>query len=191
MVRLGSLPSQRVRAGAFFIGVAEDAEPVEPGLANKLLQKLKIAERLAGEADDEAGAEGDAGDRGANLLEGLQEDLGARAALHSLENFGRGVLERHIEILADVVVFRDGLEQAAGDAVRICIEKPQPAQPFDPGQRVEQCGKAVLQAQVFAVAGGVLADEGDLLDAARDKLPRFGHHRLEPARAELCRAGWE
>ena len=51
------------------MGIAEDAEPVEFGFGDELLQKFKVAERLAGKADDEAGAERDAGDGGADLGE--------------------------------------------------------------------------------------------------------------------------
>ena len=79
---------------------------------DELLQNLKVAERLAGEADDEDGAQRDAGDSGADLFDGLQENVGAGAALHALQDVGRSVLQRHVEILADVVVARDGLEQA-------------------------------------------------------------------------------
>ena len=43
-----------------------------------------------------------------------------------------------------------------------------------------------LEAEVFAVAGGVLADEGDLLDAAGDELLRFGDDGFEAARAEFA-----
>ena len=113
MVRLGTFASSEICAGAFFVGVAEDAEPVELGFADELLQKFKVAERLAGEADDEAGAERDAGNGGADFFEGLQENVGAGAALHALQHVGRGVLQRHVEIFADVVVaarwFRAGV----------------------------------------------------------------------------------
>src|ERR1035441_6375415 len=48
----------------------------------------------------EAGAEGDAGDCRADLVEGLEEDVCARAALHGLQHLGGCVLQRHIEIFA-------------------------------------------------------------------------------------------
>ena len=186
MVRLGSLRVERECAGAFFIGVAEDAEPVEFRLADELLQKFKVAERLAGEADDETGAQSDAGDGGANFFQGLEKDIRAGAALHALEDVGRGVLEGQIEVFADVVVPGDGFEQAAGDAVGIGVEEAEPAQAIDAGEGVEQSGEAVFEAEVFAVAGGVLADEGDLADAAGDELLGLGDDRLEAARAEFA-----
>ena len=40
--------------------------------------------------------------------------------------------------------------------------------------------------QVFAVAGGVLADEGDLADALRDEALGFGDDAGEGAGAELA-----
>src|ERR1019366_4980229 len=125
------------------------------------------------------------GDGGADIFEGLEEEVGACAALHALEHSGRGVLEWNVEIFADVVMAGDGREQAAGDAVGVGVEEAEPAEAFDAGERVEQEGEAVLEAEIFAVAGGVLADEGDLPDAAGDELLGFGDDRLEAAGAEL------
>ena len=84
MVRFGSLPSSGKARGAFFVRVAEDAEPVEFGFSDELFEDFEVRGGFAGEADDEAGAEGDAGDGGADLFEGFEEDLRAGAALHAL-----------------------------------------------------------------------------------------------------------
>ena len=54
------------------------------------------------------------------------------------------------------------------------------------GEGVEQRGEAVFEAEVFAVAGGVLADEGDFLDAAGDELLGFGDDGFEAAGAEFA-----
>ena len=78
------------------------------------------------------------------------------------------------------------VEQTACDAVRISVEKAQPAQAVDAGEFVEQRGETVLEAEVFAVAGGVLADERNLLDAARNELLGFGDDGLETPRAEFA-----
>ena len=74
----------------------------------------------------------------------------------------------------------------AGDAVGIGVEEAQPAQAVDAGELVEQSCQAILQAEVFAVAGGVLADERDLLHAARNELLRFGDDGFKAARAEFA-----
>ena len=47
-------------------------------------------------------------------------------------------------------------------------------------------GEAVFEAEVFAVAGGVLADEGDLADALRDEVFGLGDDGRHAARAELA-----
>jgi hypothetical protein len=96
------------------------------------------------------------------------------------------VLQGYVEVLADVVVAGDGLQQAIGDAVGVGIEEAQPAQAVDAGESVEQVGETVFQAKVFAVAGGVLADEGNFLDAAGDELLRLGDDRLEAAGTEFA-----
>ena len=96
------------------------------------------------------------------------------------------MLQRHVEILADVIVLGDGREQAPCDAVGVGIEEAQPAQAFNPRERVEQQGEAVLDAEIFAVAGGVLADEGEFADAGGYKLAGFGDHGIKSSRAKLA-----
>ena len=68
------------------MGVVEDAEPIELRLGDELFQNFNVTERLPGEADDEAGAEGDSRDGFANFLESLEEDVRAGAALHGFED---------------------------------------------------------------------------------------------------------
>ena len=75
--------------------------------------------------------------------------------------------------------------ELAGDAVGIGVEEAEPAEVGDAGECVEERGEAVLEAKVFAVAGGVLADEGDFLDAAGDEGLGFGDDGLEAAGAEF------
>src|ERR1039458_5323539 len=65
--------------------------------------------------------EGDARYSRADLFQGLEKDVCAGAALHCLEDSRRGVLERNVEIFADVVVLGDGVEEFAGDAVGIGV----------------------------------------------------------------------
>ena len=78
------------------------------------------------------------------------------------------MLQGDVEIFADVVVFGDGFQKLVGDAVWVSVEEAEPAQVGDAGEGVEEGGEAVFEAEIFAVAGGVLADEGDLFNAAGD-----------------------
>ena len=92
-----------------------------------------------------------------------------------LRTLARGVLQRDVEVLGDVVVARDGFEQARGDLVGVGVEEAQPLEAGERGEGVEEVGESGALAgdgvlgQVFAVAGGVLADEGDFADALRDE----------------------
>ena len=90
---------------------------------------------------------------------------GSSAALHALQHRGRCVLQRDVDVRADLVVGGDGLQQLAGDLVGIGVEEAHPAQLFDLRQPLQQQRQAVFQAEVFAVAGGVLSDERDLANA--------------------------
>ena len=74
----------------------------------------------------------------------------------------------------------------AGDLVGIGVEETHPAQSVDLRQPFEQQREAVLQAEVFAVAGGVLPDERDFAHALLREALGFGDDRLEAPRAELA-----
>ena len=174
--------------GAFFVGVAEDAEPVDFGGLDEVAEVVEVGFGFAGEADDEAGADDDAGDDAAGLLDELEEDVArCRRASCVLSSGGAGVLQRDVEILGDVVVLRHGFEQARGDLVGIGVEEAQPAEAGEAGEGFEQLGEAVGEAEVFAVAGGVLADEGDLADALRDEVLRFGDDASRCGGSGTCR----
>src|SRR5208282_5003474 len=170
---------------ALFIGVVEYAQPVEPRLADELLQNFKVRGGFAGEADDEGCTQSDAGHRSAHLLQSLLENLSSRPALHPLQNVGRSVLQRHVEIFANVVVLRDRFEQLSRNSVRISVKEAQPAQALDACQRVQQGYQSIFKAQIFAIASRILPDQRDLLNAACHESPRLGNDRLEAPRAEF------
>ncbi len=172
--------------GAVFVGVAEGAHPIESGFADEVGELGEVLLGFAREADDEGGSEDDAGDGGADLFDGLEEDVGVGSALHALEDVAGGVLQGDIEVFADVVVAGDGVEEAAGDLVGIGVEEAEPADAVNFGEAVEELGEAVFEVEIFAVTGGVLANEGDFADALLDELMGLGDDGLETAGAELA-----
>ena len=105
---------------------------------DELGQNIKIVNRFARKTRDERGAQNDAGNGGANFFESLEEDFRAAAALHALQDFRRRVLERQVEILADVVVASDGVKKIIRNAIGIRVEKAEPAQIGDVGERIEK-----------------------------------------------------
>ena len=80
----------------------------------------------------------------------------------------------------------DGFQQLAGDLVGIGVEEADPAQLFDLRQPLQQQRQPIFQAEVFAVAGGVLPDQRDLAHALLRQALRFGDDGLKAARAKLA-----
>ena len=65
---------------------------------------------------------------GAGFFDELEEEVGCAAAFHALEDGGAGVLEGDVEVFGDVVVARDGVEEARGDLVGVGVEEAEPAE---------------------------------------------------------------
>ena len=83
--------------------VGEDAHVVEPDGFDERLQLGEVCVRLAREADDEGRTERDARNP---LPDPIEQPLvaGARARpLHPLEHRVRGVLQRQVDVLADLL----------------------------------------------------------------------------------------
>ena len=172
--------------------VAEDAEPVEFRFGDEIFQDVQsLRTDSPGKPTMKLVRRAMPGTAARNFVQSLEENIGASAALHALEHVGRGVLKRQVEIFADVVVLRDGVEKFAGDAIGIGVEEAEPAEIWNAGERVEQSGETIAEAEIFAVAGGVLADEGDFADAASDELLRLRRRRIRSGANGICRAGWE
>ena len=96
------------------------------------------------------------------------------------------MLQRDVHVGADFFVLGDRVEKFASDLVGIGVEKAHPAEIFNGGEFLEQQSEAVFEAEVFAVASGVLADEGNLADAAAGEAFGLGDHGFEAARTKLA-----
>ena len=80
----------------------------------------------------------------------------------------------------------DGVEQLLGNAIGISVEEANPLflRRFDGGETGEQNREPVFYAQVFAEAGGVLADEVDFADALREQPRGLCDHGFKAPAAE-------
>src|SRR6185312_3417672 len=98
------------------------------------------------------------------------------------------MLQRHVNVLHQRLMFGDGVEQALGDFVRIGVKKTNPLGLFGGklGETREQVGKPVLEAQIFAVTSGVLADEIDFANSRLEHALSFRDDAFETAAAELA-----
>jgi hypothetical protein len=171
---------------AFFVGVGEDAEPVDLASVMKASSSSKSASVSPGKPTMKLVRRTMPGTMRRAFSMILRKMSALPPRFMRLRTAGAGVLQRDVEVLGDVVVLGDGFEQARGDLVGVGVEEAQPAQAGERGEGVEQRGEAVFEPEVFAVAGGVLADEGDLADALGDEVFGFGDDRRHAARAELA-----
>src|SRR5690348_14067928 len=90
----------QVETGAgLFVGVGEDTEAIELRRLYEIAEDLEIGFGLTRESDDHAGADGHAGNTGADALQQLQEEVAVRTAFHSLQYRCAGVLQRHVDVL--------------------------------------------------------------------------------------------
>jgi hypothetical protein len=82
----------------------------------------------------------------------------------------------------------DGFKQDGGDAVGVGVEEADPlfVRGFDFGEAGEEGGEAVFEAEVFAIAGDVLADEVDFADAIVEQAAGFEDDAFKAAAAELA-----
>ena len=121
----------------------------------------------------------------ADAFDQLQKDVAVGAALHALEDRGARVLQRHIDVLDQVAMLRDGVEQSLRDLIGIAIEETNPffVVRLDLRQAGEQQRETVLHPEILAVAGGVLADQVDLAHALRKQARGF---RRSPIRSGGC-----
>ncbi len=156
----------QVEGGGAVLGrPGEERDPVQPGRLQERLQLAHVGLALAGEAEDEVGAEGGVRVEGADPGHQVEEGAGRAAAAHPPQHGRAGVLQREVEVAADHRVGGHLLEQAGGELVGLEVVEAHPAQAVDPGQVAEQVDQGLAAAQVLAVAGGVLGDQADLGDA--------------------------
>ena len=100
----GTGAARFVGGGALDRLVLEAADAREPRLLQPVEQDREVRLRLAGEADDEGGADGKVGHRRAPALQPLQRLLLVRGPAHRLEHGRRGMLEGDVEVGEDLAL---------------------------------------------------------------------------------------
>ncbi len=197
---------QSARGGAGFRGELEDADVFEAKAADKFQQFLVLLFGFGGEAGDEGGAERDAGDPFAELAEEGFDLIARHLAAHGVEDLIVDMLQRHVDVFHDVAAIGERFDHVIGEATRVSIHQPQPR----PGrflgdkfiERAEHSAEAFpgrVKADVFAVAGRVLADEVEFNRAIRKQFfgfaqnvaERFGSHAAADAKGScrMCSPG--
>ena len=111
---------------------------VEAVVVDEAAQLVDVRIRLAGESDDERRAERDAGHAGANAGEQLVVFLTRPGPLHPLEHGIRRVLERQIDVFADLVALGHRRERLIVDRGGVEVEQPNPLQAVDRVELAQQ-----------------------------------------------------
>src|SRR5918994_4178827 len=134
----GDAAVQAEGGGAVLGGPGEEGHPVQPGRLQELLQLADVGRALAGEAEDEVGAEGGVRVEGTDPPDQLQEPLGRAAPAHAPQHGRAGVLQGQVEVAADHRVGGHLLEQPRGQLVGLEVVEAHPAQAVDGGQVTQQ-----------------------------------------------------
>ncbi len=114
------------RPGTLLAGIGKDPKTLETDGGDEIEQGLEMLLGLAGEADDERGAERQPGDARAEAADQLF-DMPARGfAPHTQEHLLVDVLERHIDIPGNLVARGDGLDEFVAPMSRMGIEEANP-----------------------------------------------------------------
>ncbi len=144
----------------------------------EVAQTVELFLGLAGEAGDDGGAQGDIGHTLPNVGDEIPEVRFISRAVHPAENCLIAVLDGHIQIGYHVRLFRHNVQQLLGDALRIAVEHPHPADAVDVAKLPQQLRQTALAVQVAAVACGVLCDDHQFGDVVFRQPVRFLQHLL-------------
>lgn len=156
--------------GVFFVAVLEYAEAVKFGRLYVLVQFLKFGVGLARMPDEQCCAERDAGHLLANAVDERYGLLLGDVAAHLLEHVGGYVLERYVEIAADVAALAHEREYVLGEVARIGVVQAYPFGAGLVGEHAQEVGQTAFFVQVEAVVRKILRDENQFFGATSDKI---------------------
>ena len=89
------------------------------------------------------------------------------------------MLQRNVDVGANLFVRRNRIQQPAGDLVGIRVEKADPTQFIDFRKPGEQQSETVFDAEIFAVARCVLTNQSQLSHPIRRQTSRLCDDRFE------------
>ncbi len=161
--------------GAVLIRIAEDADHIELCCGEEVGEQLDIVLGLAGEADDDIGADAGLGSEGTHARNEVEEGRPIAESAHPAQQRTGGVLEGDVEPRHDLLVRHHRLEQCRTDLGRLQIGHPNPLEPVDRRQARQELLHRAQIPEVLAIGRGILADEEDLLDPALGEPASLGH----------------
>mmetsp|Transcript_21549 Transcript_21549/g.51418 ORF Transcript_21549/g.51418 Transcript_21549/m.51418 type:complete len:364 (+) Transcript_21549:465-1556(+) len=171
--RLGiDLVGELGRRGAVLLRVDKGAHPLEAEAPDKVHQVPVLLVCLAREAGDEGRAHGEPRDAAAQFVEEVLRVLPWRA-VHREQHEVVDVLERHVDVLADLGVGGDLIDERLGEVGRVRVQNAYPAEALDGAEVPQQLGEAVPLPRVHPILVCVLGDEVQFLRAGVDQALRL------------------
>src|SRR5205085_1515944 len=104
-------------------------------------QVFKLLLGLAGETDDEGRADGDAGDPGADAGDECLDVFARSLAPHEFEHARMDVLERNVDVAADVAARGDAGDEFVAPMRGMGVEQANPKLAFDLVERAQELGQ--------------------------------------------------
>ncbi len=150
--------------GALLRGIGKNARARQLLLAQELLQLLQLRLPLAGQPNDQARADGNAGNARAQFAKKLC-DRGLRLPpAHGLENGIVYVLDGDVKIAHDLLLARDQIDQLIIDLIGIQIVQTDPLDAVHLHKLAQKRGK--IGAKIAPIAADILRHKDQLLHAA-------------------------
>src|SRR6185369_13361304 len=122
---------------------------------------LEVLLRLAGEAHDDVGGDGDPRAGGAEGGQSLEVRGDGVVALHPAQHGVAAALDREVEVRCDPLLDPERVDERVGEVVGVARGEPHPLDARDLGDAEQELGEG----DAALVGVHVLADEGDLADA--------------------------
>ena len=141
----------------------------EPGGLDHAQGLLEVLLRLAGEADDDVGADRGVRQLGAHPVEDAEELLRAVGPAHGAQDAVGAGLQRHVQLRHDVRGLRHRVDHVVGERRRVRAGEADALEPADLARGAQQLAERPTVAELDAVGVDVLAEQGDLDRAVVDQ----------------------
>ena len=171
---------------ALLARIREDADLVEAHLLDEVAQRVVLGIRLAREADDERRADRHAGDALAQLLDQRAHLLLCVGAAHAAQHGVVRMLQRQVDVLADLRLARNRLDELVAEVLRVAVERADPLELRHLDDLAQELRKLRRTVEVAAVLRRVLGDQDDFAHAVLRQVAHLVADVLDAAAAVVA-----
>ena len=143
------------------LGIFEDVSGIEFHRFHHLHRFFELGFRFGGEADDDVGAQHHGRVEGTDLIDQVEKFFPGVGAVHHLQHPVVAGLQGEVNLLAHFRIFRDHLQQAAGEIFRMGRGEADALDAFHCAHLFEKIGKIM---PFIAIGIDILSQQGDLAE---------------------------